>query len=218
VYISGDRNEKRQYKNMIGRIQGKIIEKQPPQLLIDVQGVGYEIDAPMSTFYQLPNLGELVTLHTHLVVREDAQLLYGFSSLSERGLFRTLIKINGVGAKLALTILSGMNSSEFVACVQANDAAALVRLPGVGKKTAERLIIELRDKLKNLVPSTDPAQGGVDMPTSVAASSPVADAVSALVSLGYKEAEASRMVRGIDTNELGTEDIIRLSLQAAVKK
>jgi len=202
---------------MIGRIQGKIIEKQPPQLLIDVQGVGYEIDAPMSTFYQLPNLGELVTLHTHLVVREDAQLLYGFSSISERGMFRTLIKINGVGAKLALTILSGMNSNEFVACVQNNDAAALVRLPGVGKKTAERLIIELRDKLKNLVPSADNAAVG-DMLTTVSASSPVADAVSALVSLGYKEAEASRMVRSLDTNELGTEDIIRLSLQAAVKK
>jgi len=202
---------------MIGRIQGKIIEKQPPQLLIDVQGVGYEIDAPMSTFYQLPNLGELVTLHTHLVVREDAQLLYGFSSLSERGLFRTLIKINGVGAKLALTILSGMNSNEFVSCVQNNDAAALVRLPGVGKKTAERLIIELRDKLKDLVPSTDHPGDG-DMLAAVSASSPVADAVSALVSLGYKEAEASRMVRSIDTNELGTEEIIRLSLQAAVKK
>ena len=203
---------------MIGRIQGKIIEKQPPQLLIDVQGVGYEIDAPMSTFYQLPNLGELVTLHTHLVVREDAQLLYGFSSLSERGLFRTLIKINGVGAKLALTILSGMNSNEFVACVQNNDSTALVRLPGVGKKTAERLIIELRDKLKDLMPGADHAQSGAGTPTVVAASSPVADAVSALVSLGYKEAEASRMVRSIDTTELGTEDIIRLSLQAAVKK
>ncbi len=203
---------------MIGRIQGKIIGKQPPQLLIDVQGVGYEIDAPMSTFYQLPNLGELVTLHTHLVVREDAQLLYGFASLSERGLFRTLIKINGVGAKLALTILSGMNSNEFVSCVQNNDAAALVRLPGVGKKTAERLIIELRDKLKDLVPNTDNTLSGADMLMTTGASSPVADAVSALISLGYKEAEASRMVRGIDTNELGTEDIIRLSLQAAVKK
>lgn len=203
---------------MIGRIQGKIIDKQPPQLLIDVQGVGYEIDAPMSTFYQLPNLGELVTLHTHLVVREDAQLLYGFASLSERGLFRTLIKINGVGAKLALTILSGMNSNEFVGCVQNNDAAALVRLPGVGKKTAERLIIELRDKLKDLVPSTDNVLGGTDMLTSVMASSPLADAVSALVSLGYKEAEASRMVRGIDSKGLSAEDVIRLSLQAAVKK
>jgi len=203
---------------MIGRIQGKIIGKQPPQLLIDVQGVGYEIDAPMSTFYQLPNLGELVTLHTHLVVREDAQLLYGFASLSERGLFRTLIKINGVGAKLALTILSGMNSNEFVGCVQNNDAAALVRLPGVGKKTAERLIIELRDKLKDLVPSAGNVLGGTDMLTSVTASSPLADAVSALVSLGYKEAEASRMVRGIDSKGLSAEDVIRLSLQAAVKK
>jgi len=203
---------------MIGRIQGKIIDKQPPQLLIDVQGVGYEIDAPMSTFYQLPNLGELVTLHTHLVVREDAQLLYGFASLSERGLFRTLIKINGVGAKLALTILSGMNSNEFVGCVQNNDAAALVRLPGVGKKTAERLIIELRDKLKDLVPSAGNVLAGTDMLTSVTASSPLVDAVSALVSLGYKEAEASRMVRGIDSKGLSAEDVIRLSLQAAVKK
>ena len=204
---------------MIGRIQGKILEKQPPQLLIDVQGVGYEVDAPMSTFYQLPNLGEPVTLHTHLVVREDAHLLYGFASQSERSLFRTLIKINGVGAKLALTILSGMNASEFIACVQDNDAASLVRLPGVGKKTAERLIVELRDKLKDQMPvsggSQAPLENSLQQQSS---SSPVADAVSALVALGYKANEASRMVRAIDTADLGAEEIIRLSLQAAVKK
>jgi len=204
---------------MIGRIQGKIIEKQPPQLLIDVQGVGYEVDAPMSTFYQLPNLGDQVTLHTHLVVREDAQLLYGFASLAERSLFRTLIKINGVGAKLALTILSGMNANEFISCVQDNDAAALVRLPGVGKKTAERLIVELRDKLKDQLPATNGGLSisGSDSTKSIEAS-PVSDAVSALIALGYKAAEASRMVRVIETADLGTEEIIRLSLQAAVQK
>lgn len=203
---------------MIGRIHGKIIEKQPPQLLIDVQGVGYEVDAPMSTFYQLPNMGELVTLHTHMVVREDAQLLYGFASLGERKLFRTLIKINGVGAKMALTILSGMNADEFVACVQDNDAAALVRLPGVGKKTAERLIVELRDKLKDELPAGSTISHD-QLAGSVSASSATGDAVSALIALGYKPLEASRMVRAIDSSsDLGTEEIIRLSLQAAAKK
>lgn len=202
---------------MIGRIHGKIIEKQPPQLLIDVQGVGYEIDSPMSTFYQLPNLGEVVTLHTHMVVREDAQLLYGFASIVERSLFRTLIKISGVGPKLALTILSGMNANEFIACVQDNDAAALVRLPGVGKKTAERLIIELRDKLKDQqVEANASVNKGAQL--QAVASSPTSDAVSALVALGYKVPEATRMVRLVDTSGLGAEEIIRLSLQAAVKK
>jgi len=204
-------------KTMIGRIYGIIIEKQPPQLLVDVQGVGYEIASPMSTFYQLPNLGEVVTLHTHMVVREDAQLLYGFASLTERSLFRTLIKINGVGPKLALTILSGMNADEFILCVQDNDAAALVRLPGVGKKTAERLIVELRDKLKDQ--DVDASSGGsAGLASAPTSNSPVADAVSALVALGYKAAEASKMVRAVDTNDLPTEDIIRLSLQAAANK
>lgn len=202
---------------MIGRINGKIIEKQPPQLLVDVQGVGYEINSSMSTFYQLPNLGEVVTLHIHMVVREDAQLLYGFASLSERGLFRTLIKINGVGPKLALTILSGMNSDEFIACVQDSDTAALVRLPGVGKKTAERLIVELRDKLKDQQIDTG-SSANVGVVAASVSSSPVSDAVSALVALGYKASEASRMVRVVETNDLGTEEIIRLSLQAAVNK
>lgn len=205
---------------MIGRIHGKIIEKQPPQLLVDVQGVGYEIDAPMSTFYQLPNMGESVTLHTHLVVRDDAHLLYGFASLGERSLFRTLIKINGVGAKMALTILSGMNADEFVACVQDNDAASLVRLPGVGKKTAERLIIELRDKLKDELPAGSTLSSNALSASAAGSETATAagDAVSALIALGYKPQEASRMVRAIDSKDLNTEDIIRLSLQAAAKK
>jgi len=202
---------------MIGRLRGKIIHKQPPQLLIDVQGVGYEVDAPMSTFYQLPDAGSDVTLHTHMVVREDAQLLYGFASETERALFRHLIKINGVGPKLALTILSGMGADEFVACVQDGDAAALVRMPGIGKKTAERLIIELRDKLKDAQP-----QGHIDGDSSPALvvragsnTSPVSDAVSALIALGYKPQEASRMVRAVNSDGLLAEDIIRISLQGA---
>jgi len=202
---------------MIGRIHGKLIDKQPPQLLVDVQGVGYDIASPMSTFYQLPNLGEAVTLHTHLVVREDAQLLYGFASLTERSLFRTLIKISGVGPKLALTILSGMNANEFIMCVQDNDAAALVRLPGVGKKTAERLIIELRDKLKGLQIEEN-SEDSHHASQSLAVNLPVSDAISALTALGYKPAEATKMVRAIETVDLNAEDIIRLSLQAAVKK
>lgn len=203
---------------MIGRLRGKIIQKQPPQLLIDVQGVGYEVDAPMSTFYQLPNIGEDVTLHTHLVVREDAQLLYGFASDSERSLFRSLIKINGVGAKLALTILSGMNAQEFIHCIQDNDASALVRLPGIGKKTAERLIIELRDRLKDELPETGVNTGQTMSAMSAqSSSSPAGDAVSALIALGYKAQEASRMVRSIDAEGKDVEDIIRLSLQGVVK-
>lgn len=202
---------------MIGRLRGKIVQKQPPQLLIDVQGVGYEVSASMSTFYQLPEQGQDVTLHTHLVVREDAHLLYGFATEAERSLFRTLIKVNGVGPKLALTILSGMSAEDFIRCVHENNTAALVSLPGVGKKTAERLLVELRDRLKDEVVN----QEGASMMSPVlatVASSPSGDAVSALIALGYKPQEASRMVRAISTEGLMTEDIIRLSLQAAVKR
>ncbi|MDH5472331.1 MAG: Holliday junction branch migration protein RuvA [Gammaproteobacteria bacterium] len=202
---------------MIGRLRGKILQKQPPQLLIDVQGVGYEVDAPMSTFYQLPEVGQDVTLHTHLVVREDAHMLYGFASENERSLFKSLIKINGVGAKLALTILSGMDANEFTRCVLDNDAAALVRMPGIGKKTAERLIIELRDRLKDDAPHSSTPMTSASMMTA-AASTPVSDAVSALIALGYKPQEASRMVRVLSTDGLGAEEIIRQSLQAAVSK
>lgn len=201
---------------MIGRLTGQLLEKQPPELLIDVNGVGYEVSAPMSTFYVLPEIGEKVVLHTHMVVREDAQLLYGFANESERKLFRVLIKINGVGPKLALTILSGIASDDFIRCIHDNDAAALVRLPGIGKKTAERLIVELRDKLGTDAEPITHAENAT-MINSAAASSPIADAVSALISLGYKPNEASRIVRSINTEGLTTEEIIRLSLQGLSK-
>jgi Holliday junction DNA helicase RuvA len=198
---------------VIGLLRGKILSKQPPRLLIDVQGVGYEVDAPMTTFYDLPGTGEEVTLFTHLAVREDAHTLYGFARVSDRELFRSLLKVNGVGARLALTILSGMEPGEFVQCVQEGNTAALVRLPGVGKKTAERLIIELRDRLEGT--ATVPAAASDATPA--AAASPVEDAVSALVGLGYKPQDASRMVRAIDSGAMSSEDIIRAALQATVR-
>lgn len=201
---------------MIGRLSGRLLEKQPPQLLVDVQGVGYELEAPMSTFYQLPAIGEAIVLHIHMVVREDAQLLYAFYSLSERQLFRDLIKINGVGPKLALTILSGVTAEEFTRCVMESDAKALTALPGVGKKTAERLIIELRDRLaKNADAVLPDAQSITGLRVEA---NPVSDAVSALASLGYKAQEASQMVRAVETEDLTTEEIIKAALQSMVKK
>ncbi len=201
---------------MIGFLRGVLREKQPPSLLLEVQGVGYEVDAPMTTFYDLPAVGETVTLFTHLAVREDAHTLYGFSRPSDRSLFRTLIKVNGVGAKLALTILSGMDAGNFAACVQAGDTAALIRLPGVGKKTAERLVVEMRDRLADWEVPRETAAGAVaSVQPDVA--NPVEEAVSALVALGYKPQEASRMIRAIDTKDLATEQIIRSALQATVQ-
>lgn len=200
---------------MIGRLQGILLEKQPPQLLIDVQGVGYEVEAPMSTFYQLPVAGEKIVLHTHLVVRDDAHLLYGFYTESERQLFRSLIRINGVGPKLALTILSGVTADEFTRCIMENDAKALTGLPGVGKKTAERLIVELRDRLGDDFKTVLP--GAVEASLLRREASPVSDAVSALVSLGYKAQDASRMVRAVEAEGLETEAIIRAALQAMAK-
>ena len=199
---------------MIGRLSGTLLEKKPPQLLVDVQGVGYELEAPMSTFYQLPAAGEAVTLHIHMVVREDAQLLYAFYSQSERQLFRDLIKINGVGPKLALTILSGVTAEEFTRCVMENDAKALTALPGVGKKTAERLIVELRDRLAKEAAAILPNASGIAGLKTVA--SPVSDAVSALISLGYKAQEASQMVRTLNTEGLTTEAIIKAALKGTV--
>ncbi len=199
---------------MIGRLRGEIVIKQPPMLLLDVNGVGYEVEAPMSTFYNLPEKGRQVTLFTHLVVRDDAHILFGFHDESERLLFRTLLKVNGVGAKMALAILSGMTADEFAYCVQTDDTSALVRLPGIGKKTAERLIIEMRDRLDKLdTVSSTTIPAGQTAP-EVAASSPVADAVSALVALGYKPNDASRMVRNVDSTDLGSEEIIRAALQS----
>ncbi len=197
---------------MIGRLQGIILEKQPPSVLIDVQGVGYELEASMSTFYHLPECGESIILHTHLVVREDAQLLYGFHSLSERLMFRNLIKISGVGPKLALTILSGMSAEDFSRCILEGDSKALTRLPGVGKKTAERLVIELKDRLQK----DDSIKLPGKVETIERAANPVNDAVSALISLGYKAQQASLMVRDLDVDGKSTEDIIRAALHTSM--
>jgi len=196
---------------MIGRLTGIIIEKQPPELVLDVQGVGYEVAAPMSTFVNLPALNETVSLYTHLVVREDAQLLYGFSTIRERLLFRSLLKVNGVGAKLALTILSGSDVDSFAQSIQEGDVASLTRLPGVGKKTADRLIIEMRDRLKEIGSAMGlDAQITTNMPSGSGARK---EALAALVALGYKAAEADKMIRSFDAQDMTTEQIIRQSLQ-----
>ncbi|HEC16489.1 MAG TPA: Holliday junction branch migration protein RuvA [Sedimenticola sp.] len=197
---------------MIGRLQGRIVFKQPPHLMVDVNGVGYELDVPMSTFFSLPALGETVILFTHLAVREDAHVLYGFGRESERALFRALLKVSGVGAKVALAILSGMSAHEFARCVQANDTAALVRLPGIGKKTAERLIVEMRDRLDKLEAVAPPAAApaGASPPDTP---DPAAEAVDALVALGYKPPEASRMVRRVESEGASSEEIIRAALK-----
>lgn len=198
---------------MIGRIRGRLVAKQPPYLVVDVQGLGYELEAPMSTFYRLPALGAEVVLHTHLLVREDAHLLFGFASEEERRLFRALIRVNGIGARLAVTILSGIEADEFALCIHGGDTARLTRLPGVGKKTAERLLVEMRDRLADwdfARPAAQTAPGG-------AREDAAADAVSALVALGYKPAEASRLVRGVDCAGLSSETIIREALKATLK-
>lgn len=196
---------------MIGRIKGILLHKEPPALLVDVAGVGYEIEAPMATFYDLPAQGQPVVLHTHLVVREDAHLLFGFSTEAQRSLFRGLIKVNGVGPRVALAILSTLSAAEFAQCVANNDIAALTRVPGIGKKTAERLVIEMRDKL-DLVGLQVPAHA--IEPGSVLPGDPAGEAVSALIALGYKPQEASRLVRNVPGNDLSTEDIIRLALKS----
>jgi len=201
---------------MIGRLMGILLEKQPPAILLDVQGVGYELEASMSTFYQLPECGEDITLHTHLVVREDAQLLYGFYSLSERQMFRNLIKISGVGPKLALTILSGMSAQDFSHCILEGDSKALTRLPGVGKKTAERLVIELKDRLEKDDAIKLSSTAGASPAKIERHTNPVNDAVSALISLGYKAQQASQMVRDIDVDDKSTEDIIRSALHTSM--
>ena len=201
---------------MIGRLTGVLLEKQPPHIVLDVQGVGYELDAPMSTFYQLPSLGEQVTLHTHMVVREDAQLLYAFSDKRGRELFRELIRLNGVGPKLALALMSGMEVDELVMAVQHQDVSALVRVPGVGKKTAERLLIELRDRFKawESLPGSVPL--AVAGHAAAPAAKPSADAVSALISLGYKPHEASKAVAAVDEEGLSSEELIRRALRGMV--
>jgi Holliday junction DNA helicase RuvA len=200
---------------MIGLLRGIIREKQPPQLTLEVNGVGYEIDAPMGTFYHLPDIGQEVTLYTHFVVREDGQYLFGFYSKEERSLFRTLLKVNGVGPRMGLTILSSIEPADFVRAVINNDTDSLVRMPGVGKKTAERLIIEMRDKVSSWTPSAMPPELFAQNKSSTR-NQVTGDAVSALISLGYKPQEASRAVSKVDDGKLSSEEIIRNALKEMV--
>jgi Holliday junction DNA helicase RuvA len=198
---------------VIGFLRGRLAAKQPPQLLIDVGGVGYEVEAPMSTFYGLPAIGSEVSLFTHLVVREDAHILFAFGSERERRLFRELLKVSNVGPKLALALLSGMSVDAFLICVESDDADTLVRIPGVGRKTAERLIIEMRDRIKHLG-ETAGALPTAGRPVD-ASSSAQAEAFSALVALGYKPAEVTRLLRSVDASVQTVEEVIRRALQAA---
>lgn len=203
---------------MISIITGLLVEKYAPHLVINVNGVGYEIAAPMSVFYTLPSIGEELTLHTHFIVREDAQLLYGFNNRNERELFRTLIKVNGVGPKLGLTILSGIEGEALVRCMHDRDSDRLVKLPGVGKKTAERLIVEMRDKLDNWQPSptsnsNSSEQGSLVIPLAADIEE---EATSALVALGYKQLQASRVVKTIYYDGIASEELIRQALKSMV--
>ncbi|MBX3726768.1 MAG: Holliday junction branch migration protein RuvA [Xanthomonadales bacterium] len=199
---------------MIGRLHGTLIGKQPPWLLLDVGGVGYELECPMSTFYELPETGRSVTLVTHYAVKEDAVALYGFHREAERGLFRTLLKVNGVGAKTALAILSGVSVEAFAALVQAGDPAALVRVPGIGKKTAERILVELRDKAADLVLGGGTRLSGASGAVPL---DPQSEAAAALQALGYKPPDALRMARQAAVEGDDAEAIIRKALKAALK-
>jgi len=193
---------------MIGRLNGTLARKEPPALMVDVNGVGYELDAPMSTFYDLPAVGERVTLYTHLVVREDAHLLYGFSRESQRQLFRSLLKVNGVGPRVALAVLSGLSEQELLQCLAHEDIARLTKVPGIGRKTAERLVMELRDKVDlTQVPVTGTAR------PALRPADPAQEAVSALIALGYKPVEASRAVNVAGGEGLSSEQIIRQALK-----
>jgi len=203
---------------MIGRLNGILVEKQPPEILLEVSGVGYEVQMPMTCFYDLPKVGENTIVYTHFVVREDAQLLFGFNNKTERALFRELLKANGVGPKLGLAILSGMSAQQFVSCVNNEDATSLVKLPGVGKKTAERLVLEMKDRLKDwgndlFTPLSDSA---VIEPHSDAlvANNAADDAVSALVALGYKLPQAQKAVKSVSKPDMSTEVLIKESLKS----
>ena len=196
---------------MIGSLRGRISSKVPPQLTVDVGGLGYELEAPMSTFFHLPAVGEEVRLLTHLVVREDAHVLYGFATEDERRLFRSLIRVSGVGPKIALALLSGISVSAFAQCVLTGDIAALTRVPGVGRKTAERLIVEMRDRLAAPLTSPDAAAAG-------GPASPEGEAYGALVALGYRPAEATRLLKAVGPGTHSTEELIRRALQGAARE
>ncbi len=202
---------------MIGRLTGVLIEKQQPKFILDVQGVGYEVECPLSTFYRLPELGQTVMVLTQFIVREDSQVLFGFLTRAEQSLFRHLVKVNGVGPRLALTILSGVTPVHFQALIQTGDTSALMRIPGVGKKTAERLLIEMRDRLADA-----PIESSDVVGFTATFSSPegeiVREALSALISLGYKPPEAGRMVQAIeDKSGLNSGELVRRVLQAAAR-
>lgn len=202
---------------MIGRLRGIVLVKRPPHILLDVHGVGYEIEAPMSTFYKLPEPGTEALLFTHLAVREDAHLLFGFASESERRLFRTLLKVNGVGARTALGILSGMEVDMLVQCIQVGDLQRLVRLPGIGRKTAERLVVEMRDRLADWDTAAPAVAGRPGADGSAAPGNAADEAVSALIALGYRPQEASRFVLGVAQDGMRSEDIIREALKASIR-
>lgn len=199
---------------MITHLRGILTEKHPPSLVVEVHGVGYEVEAPMSTFYRLPELQQEIKLLTHLVIREDAHILFGFSSETERQMFRTLIKVNGVGPKLALSILSAMELETFIHCVQQGDLAKLIKIPGVGKKTAERLVIETRDRLAQTSGHSSTVIAAQPLTQGVVSAAD--DAISALIALGYKPVEASQMVNAIKQEGLTSEVLIRRALQKAL--
>jgi len=200
---------------VIGRIRGKLVEKNPPEILVDVGGITYELQVPMSTLYQLPDLGQELVLHTHFVVREDAQLLYGFYDSKDKAMFRALIRVNGVGPKMALGILSGMEADEFVRTVRNNDVTAMVNMPGIGKKTAERLIVEMRDRLSEW----DAGEETTVSSSSGGDSAITKDAETALIGLGYKPQQAARAITQVlkeNPDIVDSEDLIRLSLKSMV--
>jgi Holliday junction DNA helicase RuvA len=194
---------------MIASLRGRLAAKQAPHIVLECNGVGYEVETPMSTFLDLPDVGADLFLHTHLLVREDAQILYGFATEEERALFRTLLKVNRVGAKLALGVLSAMTASDFRRCVEYEDAATLSKVPGIGKKTAERLIMEMRDKVEQVGSPSLPGQ------KIEVESSPRSEAVDALVALGYKANEVNKLISKLDIDGLSAEDIIRQALKQA---
>jgi Holliday junction DNA helicase RuvA len=197
---------------VIGLLRGTLAFKEPPALLVDVQGVGYEVEAPLSTCFVLPAVGEPVVLRTHLVIREDQHILFGFATEGERRLFRALLKVSGVGARTALAVLSGISVDGFVRCIETEDVATLVRLPGVGRKTAERLVIELRDRLGASMP------GAVFAPLPGTPADPRAEALNALLALGYKPPEARRLLDAVPDSVQGTEELLRTALRQAVVK
>lgn len=204
---------------MIGQLRGKLLVKQPPDIIIDCNGVGYEVQVPMTTLYALPELNQELTLYTHFVVREDAQLLYGFATQVDRKLFRLLIKASGVGPKLALAILSGMSAEQFVSCVAHDDVTTIVKIPGIGKKTAERLLIEMRDRIKDwqadlVTPATDAAPFELASDNALAISDAKGDAINALVSLGYSQAQADKAIKAVYDASKSSEQLIKDALKA----